>query len=124
MFSYSVFIFVAFFQKGYIIYIKRKNMSDDSWIERSRYQTLREYKVISPHQVEVICHDVWYCSVGGSPTYITSIDPDGGPYLSIGKMIRSYYIKKIVSYQPWKEQKDKIRIVLEVEKVRPHTPLP
>lgn len=93
-------------------------MSEDNWIEQSRYQTLREYTVIAPHQIEVICHDVWYCSVGGPPTHIMSIDPDGGPYLSIGKMIRSYRIQKIISYQPWKGQKDKIRIVLEVEKER------
>jgi hypothetical protein len=84
------------------------------WIEQSRYQTLREYKVIAPDRIEIICHDVLYCSFGGHPDHMTSIDPDGGPYLSIGKMIRSYQIKRIISYQPWKKQKDKIRIVLEV----------
>ena len=90
-------------------------MSEDHWIEQSRYQTLREYKVIAPHQIEVICHDVLYCSFGGHPDHMTSIDPDGGPYLSIGQMIRSYQIKKIVSYQPLKGKKDKMKIVLEVE---------
>ena len=50
----------------------------------------------------------------GSPTYITSIDPDGGPYLSIGKIIRSYQIKKIISYHPLKGKKDTMKIVLEV----------
>lgn len=90
-------------------------MSKEKWVEQSRYDTLREYTVIAPDQMEVICHDVLYCSFGGSPTYITSIDPDGGPYLSIGQIIRSYQIKKIVSYhQPWKGQKDKMKIVLEV----------
>ena len=87
------------------------------WTEQSRYQTLREYTVITPHQIEVICHDVLYCSFGGSPTYMTSIDPDGGPYLSIGKMIRSYQIKRIISYQPWKGKKDIMKIVLEVIKI-------
>jgi len=88
-------------------------MSEETYTEWSRYHTLREYTVISPDRIEVICHDVLYCSFGGSPTYITSIDPDGGPYLSIGQIIRSYQIKKIVSYQSWKG-KDTIKIVLEV----------
>ena len=88
-------------------------MSEETWTEQSRYHTLRKYTVIAPDQIEMFCHDVLYCSFGGSPTYITSIDPDGGPYLSIGTIIRSYQIKRIVSYQPWKG-KDKIRIVLEV----------
>ena len=48
---------------------------------------------------------------------MTSIDPDGGPYLSIGKMIRSYQIKRIISYQPWKGKKDIMKIVLEVIKI-------
>ena len=84
------------------------------WVEQSRYQTLREYKVITPHRIEIICHDVLYCSFGGHPDHMTSIDPDGGPYLSIGQMIRSYQIKKIVSYQPLKRKKDTMKIVLEV----------
>jgi hypothetical protein len=87
------------------------------WTEQSRYQTLREYKVIAPDRIEIICHDVLYCSFGGHPDHMTSIDPDGGPYLSVGRMIRSYQIKRIISYQPWKKQKDKIRIVLEVVKI-------
>ena len=88
------------------------------WVEQSRYHTLREYTVIAPDRIEVICHDVLYCSFGGSPTYITSIDPDGGPYLSIGQIIRSYQIKRIVSYhQPWKGKKDRMKIVLEVVKI-------
>lgn len=89
-------------------------MSEDHWIEQSRYQTLREYTVITPHQIEIICHDVLYCSFGGHPDHMTSIDPDGGPYLSVGKMIRSHQIKRIISYQPLKGKKDTIKIVLEV----------
>ena len=89
-------------------------MSEEKWTEQSRYQTLREYTVITPHQIEIICHDVLYCSFGGHPDHMTSIDPDGGPYLSIGQMIRSYQIKKIVSYQPLKGKKDTMKIVLEV----------
>ena len=101
-------------------------MSEEKWIEQSRYQTLREYKVIAPDRIEIICHDVLYCSFGGHPDHMTSIDPDGGPYLSVGRMIRSYQIKRIISYQPWKKQKDKIRIVLEVisgDILSPHPPL-
>jgi len=97
--------------------MSNKIMSEETWIEQSRYHTLREYTVIAPDQIEIICHNVLYCSFGGSPTYITSIDPDGGPYLSIGQIIRSYQIKKIVSYQPWKGKKDMMKIVLEIVKV-------
>ena len=89
-------------------------MSEDHWTEQSRYQTLREYKVIALDRIEIICHDVLYCSFGGHPDHMTSIDPDGGPYLSVGRMIRSYQIKRIISYQPWKGKKDIMRIVLEV----------
>ena len=93
-------------------------LSHPQWTEKSRYQTLREYKVIAPHQIEVICHDVLYCSFGGSPQYITSIDPDGGPYLCVGRNIKSYQITNIVSYQqPWKGKKEMMRIILEVVKV-------
>jgi len=91
-------------------------MSEETWTERSRYQMVREYTVVAPDRIEVICHDVLYCSFGGKPEAITSIDPDGGPFLSVGRMIRSYQIKRIVSYhQPWKGKKDMMRIVLEVE---------
>lgn len=94
------------------------------WVEKSRYQSLREYTVIAPHQIEVICHDVLYCSFGGSPRYIISIDPDGGPYLCVGRNIKSYQITKIVSYQqPWKGKKDMMRILLEVE-LRHSVPTP
>ena len=51
-------------------------------------------------------------------SYYTSIDPDGGPYLSIGKIIKNYKITKILSYtQPYEGDKKTMKILLGVEKI-------
>ena len=90
----------------------------DKWIETSRYKTVRKFTFIPPNQVEVICEEVLWCSFNGSPEYITAIDPDGGPCLPIGKIIKNYKITKILSYmQPYKGEKKTMRIVLEVIKI-------
>jgi len=90
----------------------------ESWTETSRYRTLREFTFLPPDRIEVICREVLYCSFGGHPSRITSIDPDGGPYLSIGKIIKNYKITKILSYtQPYEGDKKTMKILLGVEKI-------
>jgi len=90
----------------------------DQWTEKSRYNTVREFTFIPPNKVEVICKEVLWCSFNGSPEYITAIDPDGGPYLPIGKIIKNYKITKIVSHtQPYKREKNTMKIVLDVIKI-------
>jgi hypothetical protein len=87
------------------------------WTETSRYKTLREFTFYPPNKLEVICQDVLYCSFGGHPDYLTSIDPDGGPYLCVGGKRNSYKIIKIVSHK-FNEKNNKIlKIVLEVIKI-------
>ncbi len=99
------------------------------WTETSRYGSLREFTFYPPNHIEVICHEVIYTSFGGSKEYVTSIDPDGGPYLQMGMTIKSYKIQKIISYSyafsDKKEQDDEkdddnsnetLKILLQVEK--------
>jgi hypothetical protein len=87
------------------------------WTETSRYNTLREFTFIQPNQLEVICHDVLYCSFGGHPDYLTSIDPDGGPYLCIGGQYNSYKIIKILSHKFYGKNNKTLKILLEVQKM-------
>lgn len=93
----------------------------ESWTETSRYGTLREFTFLPPDRVEVICREVLYCSFGGHPSRITSIDPDGGPYLYIQQIIKSYKITNIISYeQPFGEGEEgnqTMKIVLGVTKI-------
>jgi hypothetical protein len=90
----------------------------ESWTETSRYQTLREYTFLPPDRLEVICRDVLYCSFGGHPDRITSIDPDGGPYLCKDRIVKSYKITTIISHQqPFRGDKETMKIVLGVEKI-------
>jgi hypothetical protein len=52
------------------------------------------------------------------PDRITSIDPDGGPYLCKGKIIKSYKITYIISHQqPFGEGVNTMKILLRVEKI-------
>jgi hypothetical protein len=85
------------------------------WTETSRYGSLREFTFYPPNYIEVICHEVMYTNFGGSIKYITSIDPDGGPYLCNGKTIKSYKIVKIISYE--NVPSEKLKILLQVQKV-------
>jgi hypothetical protein len=65
------------------------------WTERSRYNTQRHYKVSSDETtLTVTCEDVLYYSMSMNKTEMQSVDPDGGPYLSVGRIIEHDHRKK------------------------------
>jgi len=84
------------------------------WTDHSRYGSLRTYQ-LSGNQLSIICND--------SPTYSYNtlpdssyhmIDPEGGPYLCIGKKLpyENLIITRIVSC---KLKRNTLTINLEVK---------
>jgi hypothetical protein len=78
-------------------------MSIIQWSDTSRYNTLRTYTISSDETILTVkCEGVLYysCTTGKEgETY--AVDPDGGPYLSVGRIVQfeqqKWVIKKIVS---------------------------
>jgi len=98
------------------------NNTMEKWSNHTRHNERREY-VFSPHDntITVTCHNVEYydTSYGEDKTIISSIDIDGGLFLSTGGVLVStdqheYTIGTIVS-PTWVGYKT-IAIVLTVEK--------
>jgi hypothetical protein len=90
------------------------------WTERSRYNTLRHYKVSSDETIlTVTCDSVLYYSMSmRNATELQSVDPDGGPYLSVGRIIehehQKWIIQRIRSHD--KKKSDAV-FVFDIQKV-------
>lgn len=69
------------------------------WTEKSRYNTLRHYKVSSDETtLTVTCDDVLYYSMSTkNPNELHSVDPDGGPYLCVGRTIEHEHQKWVIN---------------------------
>ena len=73
------------------------------WSNTSRYSALRRYELLDT-SLTITCYNVLFCSFSTGPdnVILTSVDPDGGPYLSVDSYIAHEDIKlkinKIVSY--------------------------
>ena len=68
------------------------------WTEKSRYNTLRHYKISSDETtLTVTCEDVLYYSMSMNKTELHSVDPDGGPYLCVGRTIEHEHQKWIIN---------------------------
>jgi len=87
------------------------------WSNTSRYSALRHYELLDT-SLTITCYNVLSCSFSTGPdnVILTSVDPDGGPYLSIGSYITHDDIKlkinNIVSYT--RKNKNVGIIVLDV----------
>jgi hypothetical protein len=83
--------------------------------EKSRYNTKREY-ILLKDQILVKCYDTLYTSISTNKNGdVISIDPDGGPYMCINRVITidniNYVVTKINKYE---KIKDVLHILVDV----------
>jgi hypothetical protein len=88
------------------------------WTEKSRYNTQRHYKVSSDEKtLTVTCDDVLYYSLSMNKTELQSVDPDGGPYLSVGRIIEHEHQKWIIQRIRSHDKKHSIAVfVFDIQK--------
>ena len=90
------------------------------WTEKSRYNTQRHYKVSSDEKtLTVTCDDVLYYSMSmRNKTEMQSVDPDGGPYLCVGRTIEHDNHKWIINRIRSDKKKSSIAVfVFDIQKV-------
>ena len=90
------------------------------WTEKSRYNTLRHYKVSSDETtLTVTCEDVLYYSMSTQkPNELHSVDPDGGPYLCVGRIIEHEHQKWVINrIQSHKKNNSTVVFVFDIQKV-------
>ena len=85
--------------------------------DKSRYNTKREY-ILLKNQILVKCYDTLYTSISTNKNgEVVSVDPDGGPYICINKVITinniDYVVTKINKYE---KIKDVLHILVDVIK--------
>ena len=74
------------------------------WKDNSRYGSPRHFSFDEKDQLTVTCYDVMYTSFNQDKSgKVSSVDPDGGPYLGIRGTIvginRKFRILDIISYE-------------------------
>jgi hypothetical protein len=89
------------------------------WTGISRYNTLRHYTVSSDETIlTVTCEDALYYSCTGNENNLQAVDPDGGPYLSVGRIIehdhQKWIIQRIRSHD---KKKSDVVFVFDIKKV-------
>ena len=89
------------------------------WTEKSRYNTTRHYKVSSDETtLTVTCEDVLYYSMSRNKTELQSVDPDGGPYLCVGRIIEHDHQKWIINRIRSDKKKNSTAVfVFDIQKV-------
>ena len=89
------------------------------WTEKSRYNTLRHYKVSSNETtLTVTCEDVLYYSMSMNKTELHSVDPDGGPYLCVSRIIEHEHQKWVINrIQSHKKNNSTVVFVFDIQKV-------
>ena len=89
------------------------------WTEKSRYNTTRHYKVSSDETtLTVTCEDVLYYSMSRNKTELQSVDPDGGPYLCVGRIIEHDHQKWIINRIRSDKKKSSTAVfVFDIQKV-------
>lgn len=92
------------------------------WNDTSRYGALRHFVFDGKDTLSVTCHDVLYTSytqgmIDGVNKQI-GVDPDGGPYMGIKRVIYSMTRKfKILDILSVKDSKRTLRLLLRVEEI-------
>ena len=82
---------------------------------KSRYNTKREF-ILLKNQILVKCYDTLYYSMSTNKNGdLISVDPDGGPYICVNRVItidkKDYIVTKINKY---KKIKNVLHIVVDV----------
>jgi uncharacterized protein (DUF1330 family) len=87
------------------------------WTDTSRHKSLREYKISKDNtKLMVKCHDVSSYSYYFTEKEISSVDPVGGPYLAVGKVVKNIHnqkwmIERIISH---KKRGDTVIFVFDI----------
>jgi hypothetical protein len=85
----------------------------ERWSETSRAGTLRIY-VVNKSTLTVFCYDITsYAFSLDSDQKVTSVDPDGGPYLSVGSIIRDKWV--ITRVQSHRKNKSDAMFVFDIQ---------
>ena len=82
---------------------------------KSRYNTKREF-ILLKNQILVKCYDTLYYSMSTNKNGdLISVDPDGGPYICVNRVItidkKDYIVTKINKY---KKIKNVLHILVDV----------
>lgn len=90
------------------------------WSELSRYNSLRMYEVYyNMKRLQVTSYDVnhYSCSCSDEKELL-SVDPDGGPYLAVGRIIEYNDMKwKIVKILSHKKVQSVAVFVFEIQQI-------
>jgi len=84
---------------------------------KSRYNTKREF-ILLKNQILVKCYDTLYYSMSTNKNGdLISVDPDGGPYICVNRIItinkKEYIVTKINKYE---KIKDVLHILVDVNR--------
>ena len=83
------------------------------WSETSRAGTARIY-VVKGSLLTVTCHEITsYAFSLDSDQNVTSVDPDGGPYLSVGSIIQDKWV--ITRIQSHRKNKSDAMFVFDIQ---------
>lgn len=83
---------------------------------KSRYGDKREF-ILLKNQILVKCYNTLYYSMSTNKNgEVISVDPDGGPYICVDRIItidkKEYIVTKINKYE--KDKKDVLNILVDV----------
>ena len=83
---------------------------------KSRYGDKREF-ILLKNQILVKCYNTLYYSMSTNKKgEVISVDPDGGPYICVDRIItidkKEYIVTKINKYE--KDKKDVLNILVDV----------
>lgn len=89
----------------------------ERWSETSRTGGIRIY-VVKDSTLTLICHDIYsYAFSFDSEQNVVSVDPTGGPYLSIGSIIRDKWV--ITRIQSHHKNKSIAMFVFDIKEKTP-----
>jgi len=90
-------------------------------IVKSRYGEERSFMLVNDTEIKIVCCNTVYYSISTNGDKETSIDPDGGPNIYIGKIItineNDYKITGIITHNRTKSKALEIKVsCVKVEK--------
>ena len=90
-------------------------------IVKSRYGEERSFILVNDTEMKIVCNNTMYYSISTNGDKETSIDPDGGPNIYVGKIVsineNNYKITDIIAHtkSKWKRLEIKVSCI-KVEK--------
>jgi len=86
----------------------------DKLIVKSRYGEERSFMLVNDTEMKIVCCNTLYYSISTNGDKETSIDPDGGPNIYIGKIVaineNDYKITGIIRYNQTKSKTLEIKV--------------